>query len=292
MRDVPPAFQARLDDGATTMARCWKLTLGDGRTRGFTEHDRDLTFGGVAYRAATGVSGSAIEAKTGLAPGDQEIAGILSDEGIDAAELEAGLYDGALVETWLVDWRASEHRLLLSRASIGEVRRGPRAFHAELVGPAARLNAPVGRTVQPACDAVLGDARCGVDLNAAGRAGEAVVTEPGDGRALGVSGLEAFAGDWFAGGAALWLSGANEGLRAELRASGPGRLELWRASPRPIEPGDRLRVTAGCDKSFATCRARFANHLNFRGFPHMPGNDWVTSYPAEGERHDGSSLRT
>ena len=53
---------------------------------------------------------------------------------------------------------------------------------------------------------------------------------------------------------------------------------------RRIAAGDTFAVTAGCDKQFATCRAKFANAVNFRGFPHMPGNDFVAAYPRAGRR--------
>ena len=43
-----------------------------------------------------------------------------------------------------------------------------------------------------------------------------------------------------------------------------------------------VTLTAGCDKQFATCRDRFGNADNFRGFPHMPGRDFVFSF-ASGE---------
>lgn len=56
-----------------------------------------------------------------------------------------------------------------------------------------------------------------------------------------------------------------------------------------VAAGDRFRVVAGCDKSADTCRAKFANFLNFRGFPHLPGDDWVTAYPKDGQINDGSS---
>jgi len=59
----------------------------------------------------------------------------------------------------------------------------------------------------------------------------------------------------------------------------------------PIGDGDRFRVVAGCDKTAETCRAKFSNFLNFRGFPHIPGDDWVTAYPKNGAVHDGSSLQ-
>jgi uncharacterized phage protein (TIGR02218 family) len=55
--------------------------------------------------------------------------------------------------------------------------------------------------------------------------------------------------------------------------------------------GHAFQVTAGCDKLFATCRGKFANQLNFRGFPHIPGNDYVMRYPkSEDPKLDGSSL--
>ena len=290
MRDIPPALQAHLDGGATTLAKCWRVVRADGVVQGFTEHDRDVTFDGVAHRAATGFAGSAIGAQLGLAVGDQEIAGVLSADGIDAGALEAGAYDGAAVSTWLVNWADVSQRVLLARGEIGEVRRGALGFEAALRSVAAQLNVPVGRTYQPVCDAVLGDARCGVDLTDGTMRGGGVVVASADGRVLTVSGLGGFGDGWFTGGVIQWTGGANAGLRGEVRAHGGGTIELWRAAPRPVAEGDTFFVTAGCDKRFASCCTKFANSARFHGFPHMPGNDWVAGYPVSGEIHDGTSL--
>ena len=54
--------------------------------------------------------------------------------------------------------------------------------------------------------------------------------------------------------------------------------------------GDELTVTAGCDRRFSTCRAKFANAVNFRGFPHIPGNDFVLKAPKAGDTLDGRPL--
>ena len=56
-----------------------------------------------------------------------------------------------------------------------------------------------------------------------------------------------------------------------------------------IDPGDAFAITAGCDKQFATCKAKFANGINFRGFPYMAGNDTVVSYPNSKQVMDGGS---
>ena len=53
----------------------------------------------------------------------------------------------------------------------------------------------------------------------------------------------------------------------------------------------RVTLRAGCDKSPESCAAKFDNIANFRGFPHMPGNDVVAAYPnAKGPPMDGGSL--
>src|SRR3712207_7264503 len=61
---------------------------------------------------------------------------------------------------------------------------------------------------------------------------------------------------------------------------------------RSISPGDAFTLSAGCDKSFSTCRDRFANSVNFRGFPHMPGNDFALSYPSSDRPNRGAALRS
>jgi uncharacterized phage protein (TIGR02218 family) len=49
-------------------------------------------------------------------------------------------------------------------------------------------------------------------------------------------------------------------------------------------------VLAGCDKAFSTCKKKFDNALNFRGFPHLPGNDVAYSYVVEGSDFDGGPV--
>ncbi len=46
-----------------------------------------------------------------------------------------------------------------------------------------------------------------------------------------------------------------------------------------------------CDKRWRTCVGVFGNGVNFQGFPDIPGDDFLTAYPATGGRHDGGSRR-
>lgn len=293
MRDIPAALQARLDTGCTTLATCWIVRRTDGAVLGFTDHDRDLQVAGVACRAASGFDASAAAEKLGFAVGGGEVAGALVDEAVSEADMRAGRYAGARVEVHLVDWSIPSLSVLLRVASIGEITCEGPAFRAELRSPAAALDVERGRLYAPRCPADLGDARCGVDLAASGRRADGIVTavEPG---ALVCAGLGSFAADALAGGRLAVTGGVAAGFAVEIAAQAATasgvRLALWQPLPEGVAPGDPVRVAVGCDKLFATCRDRFANAANFRGFPHMPGIDRILSVPVPGEGgHDGSA---
>ena len=104
----------------------------------------------------------------------------------------------------------------------------------------------------------------------------------------------AFAAGWFSHGLLTWQSGRNAGRSERIgnhRKSGAETvLTLWQTDGTSPEAGDSFFVLAGCDKTFATCKAKFANALNFRGFPHLPGNDAGYAYVTEGGQFDGGPL--
>jgi uncharacterized phage protein (TIGR02218 family) len=295
MRPIPPLLQAKLDSGVTTLAHAWKLTRRDGVVMGFTDHDRDLVVDGVTCRACTGFTSSEATSRFDLSVDGAEISGALADDALTDADLAAGRYDAARIETWLVDWSEPSLKLLTARGTLGEVKREGQAFAAELRGLADLLSQESGRLYTAKCGADLGDARCKVDLGNPALHGSGAITVV-DGTSIFVcSGLAAFADALFSAGRLTWTSGANAGLSIEIKQhrqiSGHAQLTLWQAMSEPIAVGDAFTVTAGCDKSFATCRNRFANTDNFRGFPQIPGNDFLLATPVQGAPgNDGLSL--
>lgn len=294
MRDIPSALQARLESGVTTLCHCWKLTRRDDVVQGFTDHDDDLVIDGVTYRAGTGFISSEATSRFDLSVDGAEIAGALSDDALLDSDLAAGRYDAASVETWLVDWSDVSLRVLTARSTLGEVKREGQSFSAELRGLADSLSQDSGRLFTARCSADLGDAHCRFDLVAAGLQGEGIVTLIESTSTIVADGLDEFDEGVFTGGRLTWTSSANAGLSVEIKehrvASGHARLSLWQAVPEPIASGDTLTVAAGCDKRFVTCRARFNNVINFRGFPQIPGNDFVIASPDAGAGNDGGSM--
>ena len=287
MRTLPPGLSAHLASGATTLCHCWKLAPLLGPVLGFTDHDRDLIFDGVTFEAQAGFEASEIESSLGLSVDNLEASGALDSMQLDAEKLRAGNFDHATIEIWRVNWQDVAQRVLLRKGHLGEVTHGGTGFTAEVRGLSHLLNQTKGRVFQFGCDANLGDARCRVGL--ATTAGSINATEAN--RRFTVTGLNSFAAGWFSLGTLTWDSGLNAGRREEVKFHGAqGNIELWQAASFAVAVGDGFTVRAGCDKQFATCRAKFSNGENFRGFPHLPGTDFVTAFASrEDQNNDGGS---
>ncbi|MDI7775377.1 DUF2163 domain-containing protein [Asticcacaulis sp. EMRT-3] len=222
MRHISEAMTAALASGAAKFCHVWLLTRGDGAVLGFTDHDADIQFLGVTCQAQSGLTQGAAMQDIGLdQPGSLAISGIISADGLAAADIEAGLYDGAELRTYVIDWTAPDQYVetgagyLAQLDATGGIDDAQGVFVAHVEGVASRLDRVIGRRFGFLCDAALGDARCGLDL-----AGLAVTV---------------------------------------------------------------------CDKRYRTCNGTFSNTLNFRGFPDLPGEDFLTLYPRDGDVLDGGS---
>lgn len=293
MRAVPDALKAHLAEDATTTCQAWRVTRRDGVVMGFTDHDHDLVFDDTSFLAAGGFEASDWETSAGLAPGASEVAGALTSDAITEADVAAGKYDGARVEIFLVNWAEPSQHLRLRLAAIGEVTRSQGFFRAELRGLSHTLDESRGRIYSRRCDARFGDARCGKNAaSAAYRATGTVVTADED--RMTVLGIDGFQTSFFRYGWLRFTSGANEGVMVDIeshrKTAGEVMLDFWLPMAVAAEVGDTFEITAGCDKTFETCKAKFDNHRNFRGFPHMPGVDFSYSYVDGDTEHDGGPL--
>ena len=294
MTTYPASLAAHLQRDVTTVCHCWRLTRIDGDILGFTDHDRPLAIGATLYEPETGFSASEARDTLGMAVDTVDVEGALSSARIRNEDIAAGLYDRAKVETFLVNWRQPTDFVLIRTATIGKITRSDGRFVAELESLAHSLDQPNGRYVSRTCDAELGDARCGFALGLPGYSGAGSVLAHDTPSTYLSAGIDAFANGWFTHGTLTWTSGAGEGrierIEEHRRDATGVRLTLRPGSALPGALGDTFTVAAGCDKTFATCKAKFSNALNFRGFPHLPGNDAAYGYVVDGGQFDGGAL--
>lgn len=271
MKTLSPELAGHIDGEVTTLATCWKLKRRDATVMGFTDHDTDIVVDNVRYVATTGMTSSAVSTSNTLKVDELEIEGMLHSDAITEADVMKGLYDYAEVDVFMVNYKEPQSGILsLRKGWLGEVTLKGKQFVAEVRGLSQALQQPVGDIYSPGCRAMLGDARCKVTLPLYTFAG--VVSEVHD--LYGVSASALVRGDgYFTAGRLTFTSGANAGVSVEVKYYNDRRFYFTLPLRTPCAVGDRFSAVAGCDKSAPTCKTRFANIVNFRGEPHVPGTD-------------------
>lgn len=280
MQTLSAQLTASLAGGVTSLCRCWLVTRRDGRQLGLTDHDAPLQFDGVTYQADAGMRASALEKNHQLAQEGMEIFALLSAQELRAEDLLRGLYDGARLSLWLVNWQEPANRVRLTQGRLGKVRRSGDAFQVELQGASADLHQERSAVFRKSCDATLGDARCGVDLRSKSLRQNLALHRLATPTDLYTHLGRAREHGWFANGY-LTSPLSRDVRRYPIRSSRMveryggvyHHLRLW--TPFPHQGAAQpawVQLVPGCDKQFATCRDKFANAANFRGHPHMPGD--------------------
>lgn len=294
MRDLTPEFAEHIQSGSTTLANCWRLTRQDGTVLGFTDHDRALEFDGTIFSPTAGGDGGQVSSKLGGATDASDLIAIIADETISEDDLQLGRFDGAEVETWRVNWRMPEVRDLVRRDTVGEIVKADGMFRAELRSAQDQMNVRKGRLYQSLCGTSLGASPCGIDLDDPQYKSVGSIVALIGQNGLSASGLEQTSPNWFVHGKLIWTSGKRVGVAdrvvAQKRSDAGDEVYLETEIGNWVQPGDTFEIFAGCDRQFSTCKAKFANQINFRGFPHIPGSDFVLTYPKSGSALAGAPL--
>lgn len=288
------SFTENLSLGAAKMAHCWLLRKRDGAYIGFSDHDRPLEFDGHIFHADSGLTGAALENSLGLSVDNSEAVGALRHKAISHTDIVAGKFDNAAIKIWLVNWENVAQRLLLFKGNLGEIELHNGEFKVELRSQMEQFNQPRGRIFQKSCSAILGDAACGVDVQSAPYSCEMEIDTFFEARDFYFQNAENYADGWFLQGRMLFVSGEAKGLEYLIvrdRISDGNRIISLSQSVRAdIRAKDTVRLIAGCDKRAESCKLKFRNFANFRGFPHLPDKNWMLKYPKQGNVFDGGKL--
>ena len=275
MKTISVPLNGHFGKRCTTLATLWKVTRRDAEVFGFTDHDEDIPFGDVLYKAKTGFSASEVQTSGKLNVDNLEVESHFDSEAILEADVVAGLWDRARVDVYRVNYRdLSQGVYIQRRGETGVFNYDGRRFRSELRGLMQYLANQIGRIYTAPCDATLGDARCKVDLDGSPALRKAfTVTAVADRQTFTDAALTDPDG-WYALGMVEWLTGDNAGTRAEVKAStAAGVVTLQMPMARDIQVGDTGDIVPGCNKTSDHCINKFSNMINFRGFEDIPGID-------------------
>lgn len=266
-------------------ADLYTWTFNDGTVLRVTDADIALTFGGVTWASCTpAFSRSKTTVRVGLTvdsvdivatPAPSNTIGGLSWQ---AAAVQ-GYLDGArvLIETaYLSTWPTVVGKMYVFQGQVSDILPDRTSVSITVKDALELLTQNFPRNVyQAVCSHTVYDPGCGVSKASFTSTGT-VASSPAPTR-NSVKTSNAQAAGYFAQGVITFTSGANAGLKRTVKSYDPSTGFTF-ALPLPVAPvaGDTISVFAGCDKTLATCRAKFSNDGKFRGFPWVPTPEQAT----------------
>lgn len=291
MKSLSSGLLATYAGDALTLVTLMHVTRRDGEIFGFTSSDKTLTYDGVVYEYALAMTPSALQTSADLSVDNMELTGLRDPAGIELAEIEAGLWDGAAFEIFEVNaLNLAQGRNVLLTGEFGQFKPDRAQFIAELRSLTAKLQKNVGRFVLPTCGVKLGSTRCGVDLTSYTFTGETVSSVTSR-RVFVSTDLSAESPNlptgWFDWGVVTFTTGANAGFSQDVKTFiDDGTITLQLAFPYDIEVGDEFTISPGCNKLWKAadgtytgdCIVKFGR-ANFQGFPEVPGSNAALKLP-------------
>lgn len=284
MKTASAGLLAHLSGRETSLASCVKITPKSGPVIGLTDLDDDLVISGVTYKAIGGLSRSASDFEASLAPASFSFGGLFAPGVISEADILSRKLEGATIDLFRVNFlNLAQGTLVILKGTLGRITPSIGGYTAEVYGLSRKLETrPVVEVYGSTCAADLADARC-----------QAVISSfPGT--ITTVTSRKQFIAAGFAAGGSIgtdptffdrgkltFTSGPLSGTSVEVRTYTDGTKTFLLPIPLPASPGvgSTFSVNPGCDKKLSTCRDRFDNVVNFRGFPFIPAADKGAKVP-------------
>ncbi len=282
MKSASPALVAYINivraqrDAPLLMADCFTFSLLSGLVLTYTNADVPIALNGYSYVAnSVLVDGLNYKCAVGLDVDQQKIT--ISARPLDTIggvpflqALRNGVLDGCEItreRVFLTAWNAPPlGSVLLFKGRVATIDSlGRTTAEITVNSDLALLDIQIPRNLySPACVHVLFDSGCGLVKNVYGANG--AVGAGTTNLSIAWSGASAA----YAQGTIVFTSGVNGGISANVKSASSTALTLAYPLLNAPAVGDTFTAYQGCDHSMATCKAKFNNLANFRGFPFIP----------------------
>lgn len=265
----------------TSIATCFRIELQDGRILGFTTNVRSVVFEDepfLIYETAS-ASKTAFSSTNTMAVDNIDATILLDSDKITKEDLEKGVYDNSKIRVFRFDYSIKPYSYTnidkVTEGIVGEVTRNKNSYSTEFRSKTQYMQNTVVNVVAPTCRAILGDSKCRKDLT--DFTFLATINTVNDFTTFTIDLPTSKEDHYFAYGNVEFLTGKSSGLVQEIKDNTGNSIKLQLPSVYTFSIGDQVKIIAGCDKKKNTCKDKFNNVVNFRGFSFVPGLDNLIS---------------
>ncbi len=311
MKNISDELKADLAESPLTVTLCWAFSLPNkpdsmGMPTYFrmTALDRPVEVAGYVYRPYMGGEVSAITVAINESTGAPDIVIIMDEITIKSSDVRMGFWDDAQLDIFLVNYKNPEHGIMeFPSGWLGDIQIDGQVMKAPILTLQNKLEFQLGDIYTITCRAKLGDKTgdplfgeenlCKLDLQQEGIykfSNNIVETVDATYPRNKFSCTSLVKESGFFNYGMLVFTGQEENQNKNLpmevkvwqNVSGVRWFTMFLDFPYDIAVGDVFKVYIGCDKLWATCVTKFANWINFRGHPYIPGQNLTYGYKTFG----------
>ena len=278
MKTLMPEMLVHIAQENTTLALCWSMILTDESEFYYTDSDKAIEFGGHTYQPYAAVVPSATSTTSNLAVDNMEVQLAWDGDLATETEIRGGRFDFATMNIFFVNFEDPDGMgsIPILKGKLGELVIEDNLVKIDVRGMTQYLQQRMGELYSVGCQATFGDARCKADASQ-GIYTKAFTVATVNGthpkRTFTILEILGDADGYYTGGHVAWTGGSNQNTKMDIKVyfeSGQ-QVELYEPLIRDIQVGDTGNIIVGCDKKYETCKLKFDNMINFRGFPHLTG---------------------
>jgi uncharacterized phage protein (TIGR02218 family) len=255
---------------------CLEISLENNSYIRLSSADEDITFEGNLYKAADSFGLSSSEEEVSSTKSNLGLIGIIEDQQISATRINNGVFDNAIIEIFILEKDNLEaSKITISKGYLSDLQIDGDSFTFDIKPISSRLKTNIINIYSPTCRAKLGDSKCAKDLTSYRSTGSVSEVDTSNPRLKFSDDSRAESAGYYNYGTIKFTSGDNIGKKFEIKKYKTPEIELLLPTYEEIKIGDEYEITAGCDKRFSSCVDKFDNAINFRGEPHIPGNEKI-----------------
>ncbi|AMW36138.1 hypothetical protein [Xanthomonas phage XAJ2] len=270
MKNIPVQLLNHMAGDVTTVCTLIKIKCVGafaGRVYGFTSLDADIVYNdgldNINYMSNNGFAPEALESSADLSVGNTDMIGYATDTGLTIEEIRQGLLDFAEVTIYRVNYMVlGMGHEVIAYGSCGQAKISGEKWTIEFRSLAQQLKQTINNIWSLTCRAQYGDSRCKKAFEWR-TVTVGSVQQSANNRIFNLT--EDIAGNIYTLGVVKFLTGPNAGLEMEVDLHQGSAIYLALPLSRPISTNEQLQIRTDCDKTFATCRDKKQNVLNFRG---------------------------
>lgn len=274
MKNITEELKSIINDSTTNLVKCWKITLKNGETIGFTNASNDFIFEDVKYNHLSSDDVENLKSNSDVENDTLQFTNLISSDLIKTDDILTGKYDSAKIEIFIVDLEnLDKGKVSLLNGKIFDIQFKDNSFIANVKGLKNEIDKTIGDVYSPLCRTSFCSEKC--KLNKVNFTFNAVISKVVDNISFLTENENIINKEdgYFENGVVEFLSGKNKGQKTEIKQFSNGLFMMSTELAYSIEVGDSFSVIAGCDKAFKTCCSKFNNAVNFRGEPYLPGLD-------------------